>query len=288
MDFPQFSNQPGLDLAGTHLNTVPKRYFGKYRGKVIDNIDPLFLGRIMAQVPAISELPLTWALPCVPYAGLEVGFYAMPPIDANVWIEFEAGDPDHPIWTGCFWEEGQVPLGAPIPGMKIFKTESITLILNDDPEAGGLTLEVLPPAVDTPISITLNSAGIQVETEAVFELTSQESNLTSESLTIESTETNLSGEALTIEVGETNLAGEALTIEAGETNIAGEALTIETAETNIAGEALTIETAETNIASAALTTETAETNMASAAVTIEGLVEVTGDLLIDGLQPIVI
>jgi hypothetical protein len=288
MDFPLTSSQSALDLAGTHLNTVPKRYFGKYRGKVIDNVDPLFLARIMAEVPAISEIPTSWAMPCVPYAGMEVGLYAIPPIGANVWIEFEAGNPNYPIWTGCFWEEGQVPLGAPLPGMTILKTECITLIINDDPEVGGLTLEVSPPAVATPISITLNSAGIQVETEAVFELTSQESNLISEALTIESTETNLTGEALTIEAGETNLTGEALTIEAGETNISGAALTIETAETNIAGDALTIETVETNILSAAITTESAETNIASAAVTIEGLVEVTGDLLIDGLQPIVI
>src|SRR5689334_1403488 len=93
-----------------------KRFYGKYRGKVIDNVDPLFLGRIMALVPAISEIPLTWAMPCVPYAGPGVGFYAIPPLDANVWIEFEGGDPDYPIWTGCFWEEGQVPLEAPPPG----------------------------------------------------------------------------------------------------------------------------------------------------------------------------
>ncbi len=275
-------------VAGTALNTVPKRYYGKYRGKVADNIDPLFLGRIIPIVPAISEVPLTWALPCTPYAGMQVGFYAIPPIDANVWIEFEAGDPNYPIWTGCFWEEGEVPLEAPLPGMTILKTECITLILNDEPEAGGLTLEVIPPAVATPISITLDSAGIQIETEAVFALTSQESNLTSETLTIETEETNLASTSFTVETEETNVASTAVTIEAEETNLASTAMTIETDETNIASMALTIETEETNIASIALTTESAETNIASAAVTVEGAMEVTGVILEDGLPVMVI
>ena len=281
------ANTLGL-VAGTALNTVPKRYYGKYRGKVADNIDPLFLGRIIPIVPAISEVPLTWALPCTPYAGMQVGFYAIPPIDANVWIEFEAGDPEHPIWTGCFWEEGEVPLEAPLPGMTILKTECITLILNDEPEAGGFTLEVIPPAVATPISITLNSAGIEIETEAVFALTSQESNLTSETLTIETEETNLSSTSFTVEAEEMNVASTTVTIEAEETNLASTALTIETDETNIASMALTIEAEETNITSVALTTESVETNIASAVVTVEGVLEVTGAILEDGMPVMVI
>ena len=55
-----------------------KKYYGKYRGKVADNVDPLFLGRILPIVPAVSEEPLTWATPCVPYAGKGVGFFAVP------------------------------------------------------------------------------------------------------------------------------------------------------------------------------------------------------------------
>jgi hypothetical protein len=227
MEFPLNSSQGGPDLAGTRLNTVPKRYYGKYRGKVVDNIDPLFLGRIMAEVPAISDMPTSWALPCVPYAGLGVGFYAMPPIEANVWIEFEAGDPDKPIWTGCFWEEGQVPMEAPLPGMKIFKTDFITLILNDEEEIGGLTLEVNPPAVDAPISITLNSAGIQISTEAVLEVNAMETNLTGESMTIEVGATELSGESLSIDTLETNIASVEVSIEGVDTNIASAAVTIE-------------------------------------------------------------
>lgn len=109
-------------------------YHGKYRGRVSDNQDPLGRGRITALVPAISDYPLTWAEPCIPYAGPKVGWYVIPPVGANVWIEFERGDPDYPIWSGCFWGNGDseyMPPGATEPDFKIFQTEKIGLMLDD-------------------------------------------------------------------------------------------------------------------------------------------------------------
>jgi len=82
------------------------RFHGKYCGIVIDNIDPAQIGRIMAQVPhALGEVPSSWALPCVPAAGIQAGCFIVPPIVSQVWIEFEQGDPDFPIWTGGFWSQ---------------------------------------------------------------------------------------------------------------------------------------------------------------------------------------
>ena len=265
-----------------------RRFYGKYRGKVADNVDPLFLGRILPIVPAVSELSLTWASPCVPYAGPEVGFCAIPPIDANVWIEFEGGDPNYPIWTGCFWEEGQTPLGPLTPETFIFKTTSTTMVIRELPGGDGLSLGLTFLAGEAPIKITLDEAGIQIQTEAVFELNSQETNITSDAVSVESDDTNFSGEALTIESLDNNIAGDALTIESGETNIAGDALTIESGETNIAGDALTIESLETNIASASLDVETGEFNIAAPAVTLEGTLDVLGVITEDGFPVMII
>jgi hypothetical protein len=80
------------------------KFFGKYRGLVVDNHDPMQLGRIMAEVPdVLGTTPSTWALPCVPCALSAAPGSALPALGAQVWIEFEQGDKDHPIWSGCFY-----------------------------------------------------------------------------------------------------------------------------------------------------------------------------------------
>lgn len=119
-------------------------YLGKYRGKVVNNIDPLMLGRLIVLVPAVSEFPLSWAMPCTPYAGRNVGFFALPPIAANVWVEFEGGDPTFPIWTGCFWSDGEVPATPALPTTKVIRTETVNFEIND--LLNSVSLEVLTPA----------------------------------------------------------------------------------------------------------------------------------------------
>jgi hypothetical protein len=142
-------------------------FFGKYRGKVENNIDPLQLGRVQVSVPAVlGDGRLSWALPCAPYAGNGVGFFAVPPIGANVWVEFEGGDPDYPIYSGGFWGTGETPVLPALPTMKVFKTDGVTLTVNDLPGAGGLTLEVGPPVLATPLKLVFNVAGIELSNGA--------------------------------------------------------------------------------------------------------------------------
>ncbi len=140
-----------------------QQFLGKYRGVITNNIDPLLLGRVQVSVPAVlGGGQLSWAMPCTPYAGVQVGLFLVPPIGANVWVEFEAGDPDYPILAGCFWAAGEVPASPAIPEMKVFKTDCITLILSDVPGAGGFTIEANPPAVPAPLKMVFNASGIEV------------------------------------------------------------------------------------------------------------------------------
>ena len=138
-------------------------FFGKYRGKIENNIDPMLQGRVQVSVPAVlGDGSLAWAMPCVPYAGSGVGLFMIPPVGTNIWVEFESGNPDYPIWAGCFWGTGEAPAQPAIPQMKVLKTDGITLTLSDLPGAGGLTIEVNPPVVATPLKLVFDSTGIEL------------------------------------------------------------------------------------------------------------------------------
>jgi hypothetical protein len=144
-----------------------RQFFGKYRGKVENNLDPLQQGRLQVSCPTVlGEGSLSWAMPSVPYAGPGVGFFALPPTGANIWVEFEAGNTDYPIWSGCFWGVGEVPAMPAIPFVKVLQVDNIMLKLDDTPGAGGVTLEVNPPAVATPLKIQCNAAGIEISNGA--------------------------------------------------------------------------------------------------------------------------
>lgn len=135
-----------------------RRYFGKYRGKVTDNKDESHRGCIRAKVLAdfVEYNESSWALPCVPYAGDGVGFFFIPPENAMVWIEFEQGDPDHPIWTGCFWDEkDKLPASPDVAEMKVLKTDKATITLND--KNGIFTIETRDG-----MKIVMNEQGIEI------------------------------------------------------------------------------------------------------------------------------
>ena len=123
--------------AAEALDRQADRFYGKYRGIVVDNLDPLNLGRVMALVPEVlGEIPSGWASACAPYAGPQAGLFAIPPIGAGVWIEFEAGDTSRPIWVGGWWGAAEVPMkpmGVPsTPQTKILRSDLGLIVALDD------------------------------------------------------------------------------------------------------------------------------------------------------------
>ena len=144
---------------------VVAQYFGKYRGTVANNVDPMQMGRIQAIVPDVTALvPTSWALPCVPMTGPQAGQFILPPVGAAVWIEFEQGNPDYPIWTGGFWgSAAEVPalaLAAP-PGVQPIVLQTIgqnTLMISDVPgPTGGILLKTSAGAM-----ISISTIGITI------------------------------------------------------------------------------------------------------------------------------
>jgi uncharacterized protein involved in type VI secretion and phage assembly len=153
----------------TTAGTNPTKYYGKYRGLVIDNIDLEQIGRIMVQVPdVLGEIPSSWAMPCVPAAGIQSGCFIVPPIGSQVWVEFEQGDPDYPIWTGGFWGMvGDVPaLATAPPGIRpgqnsLLQTTGQNMLMVSDappsPATGGIVLKSTSGAM-----IVVNETGIYI------------------------------------------------------------------------------------------------------------------------------
>lgn len=143
-----------------------RTYLGKYRGTVITNLDPLNKGRLLVSVPgALGLAPSTWAMPCVPMAGIQTGIHALPPIGAGVWVEFEQGNPDYPIWVGCFWGSA-----AEVPSMSKAVPPLIAGITLQTPFQNGITISDLPGPTGgillkcaTGASITVNDVGIFIQ-----------------------------------------------------------------------------------------------------------------------------
>lgn len=148
------------------MTTAQTQYWGKYRGTVVNNVDPMMQGRIQAMVPDISGLALTsWAMPCLPVAGVQNGFFTVPIIGSGVWIEFEKGDPDFPIWTGCFYgSPADVPalaLTVPpgVPGVTIQTPLQNGITINDVPgPTGGIMIKSATGA-----TLIVNDTGIYIQ-----------------------------------------------------------------------------------------------------------------------------
>lgn len=148
------------------MSPQAKKFYGKYRGTVINNIDPLQMGRILVMVPDVSALlPTSWAMPCVPIAGKQMGTYFVPQIGAGVWVEFEQGNPDYPIWVGGFWgSAAEVPAlalaGVPAdPNMVMQSTLQNSLVISDLPgPTGGIMLKSTTGA-----TIIVNDTGIYIQ-----------------------------------------------------------------------------------------------------------------------------
>lgn len=99
-----------------------------------ENRDPLRLGRVRVRVPSVfGATAEQWAMPCVALAGDQVGTVLLPPQGAGVWVEFEAGNADLPIWSGCFWQEGEFPAALSTPDLRLIQTDRVKLKVEENP-----------------------------------------------------------------------------------------------------------------------------------------------------------
>ena len=143
-----------------------KKFTGKFRGSVVNNVDPERRGRLQVLVPDVSALPLlTWALPSLPVGGPQTGVFSIPIIGAGVWVEFEQGDLDYPIWVGTFWgstvEVPALSLTIPpgVPGIVMQTPLQNGVVISDVPgPTGGILIKSATGAF-----ILVNDTGIFIQ-----------------------------------------------------------------------------------------------------------------------------
>jgi uncharacterized protein involved in type VI secretion and phage assembly len=143
-----------------------KKFYGIYRATVINNVDPMQIGRVQVICPDVSNIiPTSWAMPCVPIAGKQSGTFVVPQIGAGVWVQFEQGDPDYPVWTGGFWGiAAEVPAlalaGVPgDPNIVLQSTLQNSIVISDLPgPTGGIMLKSTTGA-----TIIVNDTGIYIQ-----------------------------------------------------------------------------------------------------------------------------
>lgn len=152
------------------------RYFGKYRGLVRDVDDPETMGRLRAQVLEVyGEEDSPWAFPVVPFAGPNHGLVLLPEVGDGVWIEFEAGNPSRPLWTGCWWPSNALPAPGGAQTRVLVTSGGHKLVLDDADEklqllhSGGAELTMTNDHITIKIGATqvvLSSSGVNINNGA--------------------------------------------------------------------------------------------------------------------------
>jgi uncharacterized protein involved in type VI secretion and phage assembly len=223
---------------------IQRKYYGKYRGFVVDVADPQKRGRVRVRVPSVlGDEETAWALPCVPFGGgAGFGWFGVPPVDSQVWVEFEEGELSQAIWSGTFWQaQGDPPAEATAgekPVALVLKTPGEhVLVLDDEPDkerirlahSGGSAI-----AIDEKGIITLTDSGGAVVTLdpdggtlSVEDANGNSIHLTSSGTTVEDANGNkieMAGAGVTVEAKKLVLKGSTVMLggEGGEPVIKGQ------------------------------------------------------------------
>ncbi len=164
---------------------------GKFKGIVSSNVDPLNQGRLLVEVPDIlGEGISIWAESASPLAGKQMGMYFVPPVKSGVWVEFLSGDPDRPVWTGCWrGSRAEVPADAMTAPQAtppiIIQSEAQNKIIISSTPGEGIILETA--ARELGPRIVIDKTGITIST-----------SVTGASIKLQGNSVNINNNALTI------------------------------------------------------------------------------------------
>jgi len=116
------------------LENVVGRYYSSYRAFVYDNKDPENLNRLQLLVPHLNpSLPdKTWAYQKNNFSGKGYGIHMLPKKGDLVWVEYEYGDLDYPVWSFGHFGESDKPEEFTDDNVYGFKTPRGSIVLFND------------------------------------------------------------------------------------------------------------------------------------------------------------
>ena len=132
----------------------------------MNNIDPLQIGPNPGDRPGRLERDAVELGDALRSGGGNPDRHVLVPLPGSgVWVEFEQGDPDYPIWVGCFWGSGaEVPamaraLPPAVPGFTVQTPLQNGLVVSDLPgPTGGIVLRS-----STGATLMVNDTGIYIQ-----------------------------------------------------------------------------------------------------------------------------
>lgn len=215
------------------IQQVQQKYYGKFRAFVVDNEDPEQRARLRVRVPSVfGQQETFWALPCLPFGGLaDQGLFMVPEVSAQVWVEFEEGNKDVPIWTGVFWQPSEaIPTEAQKtpPTTRVIKTPSGHVLQFDD-ESGAEKFRLAHPA----------GSEMTIDEQGTIELTDKNgSQLKLDASNNNVTVEDSSGNKLLMDSNGTKVTdinGNEIIMAAGQLTIKGQIITINGSQVAIGG-----------------------------------------------------
>jgi uncharacterized protein involved in type VI secretion and phage assembly len=113
-------------------------YHGVYPALVTNIVDPDRLGRVQVSFPWLGSSGETdvraWATLCSPYADNNQGLLALPEVDSQVVVAFEAGNLRRPYILGAAWNgQAQLPESPAAPNnIRLLRSRSNSRLEFDD------------------------------------------------------------------------------------------------------------------------------------------------------------
>lgn len=112
------------------------RYYGTYRAFVYANTDPDNMNRLQLIIPHLNATaPSTnWAWPMGMWGGKDYGVQMLPKVGDMVWVSFENGDPNFPLWKHAGYGKEELPSEFSTPQHYGFKTPNGSILVINDNE----------------------------------------------------------------------------------------------------------------------------------------------------------